>query len=119
MLNAVRAGDTGLGNRCPNELGGSYKACPWCITLGLPVKLDEEHVLLCCPSIGYDRQVKGLNMYRDIKLNNSRTLTNVLEQYILSNPKIVINGFSFRSSYYYYYNLIEKKILKKFHRFCY
>ena len=35
MHNSTRAGDAGLGNHRPNDLGSSYKICPWYINLGI------------------------------------------------------------------------------------
>ena len=34
VLNSVRAGDVGLGNRRPKDLGHSYKLCPDCLGQG-------------------------------------------------------------------------------------
>jgi len=54
-LNRVRAGDAGLGNRRPNKAGKFHSHCPYCLSLGIAVKLSEHHVLIECQSVGYER----------------------------------------------------------------
>ena len=57
IVNRVKAGDAGLGNRRSNHLGLTYKMCPWCVSVGILVKLDEQHVILECPGAGYARRI--------------------------------------------------------------
>ena len=57
IVNRVKAGDDGLGNRRPNHLPLTYKMCPWCVSVGILVKLDEQHVILECPGAGYARRM--------------------------------------------------------------
>ena len=33
--------------------------CPWCLSIGIQVSLDELHVILDCPGSGYARRVTG------------------------------------------------------------
>ena len=60
VLNQVRAGDAGLGNRRPNHLGLMYKECPWCSAIGIKVLLNELHVILECPGSGHARRATGV-----------------------------------------------------------
>ena len=66
-LNQFKAGDAGLGNRRPNHVGQTYKQCPWCCTLGVIAKLDEQHVLLDCPSTSFARFSTGAQSFRDAR----------------------------------------------------
>ena len=59
-LNPSRAADVGLGNRCPNVLGGAYKECTLCLKGGAVFRLNEVHVPLVCPAVGYTRRAKGI-----------------------------------------------------------
>jgi hypothetical protein len=45
----VRGGNAQLGNRYKNKYEKIYEFCPHCITLGHQHRLDETHVILCCP----------------------------------------------------------------------
>ena len=36
-VNRVKAGDAGLGNRRPSQLGLTFKTCPWCVSVGIHV----------------------------------------------------------------------------------
>jgi len=67
-LNRVRAGDAGLGNRRPNHMGLTYKTCPWCLSVGIQVKLDEQHVILDCPASGHARRATGVGIFLDARL---------------------------------------------------
>ena len=73
IVNRVKAGDAGLGNRRPNHLGLTYKMCPWCVSVGIQVKLDEQHVILECPGAGYARRMTGVMSYLDAR---SRVMCN-------------------------------------------
>ena len=82
FLNIIRAGDAGLGNRRPNELGLSYKTCPWCISLGIITKLDELHVILECQALGYERQIKGLARFIALKSSLTTPSSEILKDYL-------------------------------------
>ena len=78
-LNRCRAGDSGLGNRCPNELGFSYKMCPLCQRMGKMEKLDEAHVILKCQALNYDRDSLGVRLFINHSLTSySRQLKDYL-----------------------------------------
>ena len=64
-LNRCRAGDSGLSNRSPNELGLSYNFCPLCQKMGNMEKLDESHVILKCMLLKYDRHSLGVHLFMD------------------------------------------------------
>jgi len=66
-LNQFKAGDAGLGNRRPNHVGRTYKQCPWCYSLGVTAKLDEQHVLLDCPGTSFARFSTGVQSFRDAR----------------------------------------------------
>ena len=55
-LNTFRAGDSGLGNRRLNEHGLISKSCPLCLRSGVTIKLDEEHVIMRCQAISFERK---------------------------------------------------------------
>ena len=63
ILNRFRAADVGLGNRRPNVWGESYKSCPLCLEKVYNYKLNETHVILVCPAVGYTRQARGIEAY--------------------------------------------------------
>ena len=66
-INQFKAGDAGLGNRRPNHVGHSYKQCPWCSTQGVLTKLDEQHVLLVCPSTSFAKFSTGVQSFQDAR----------------------------------------------------
>ena len=68
ILNRFRAADEGLGNRRPNVLGESYKSCPLCLEEGYTYKLNETHVILVCPAVGFTRQARGIEAYQSGQL---------------------------------------------------
>ena len=68
VLNQVRAGDAGLGNRRPNHLGLTYKECPWCSAIGIRVLLNELHVILDCPGSGHARRATGIGVFLKARL---------------------------------------------------
>ena len=63
ILNRFRAADVGLGNRRPNLFGESYKICPLCLEDGFTYKLNETHVILVCPAVGFTRHARGIEAY--------------------------------------------------------
>ena len=66
-INQFKAGDAGLGNRRPNHVGHSYKQCPWFSTQGVQTKLDEQHVLLVCPSTSFAKFSTGVQSFQDAR----------------------------------------------------
>ena len=81
IVNRVKAGDDGPGNRRPNHLPLTYKICPWCVSVGILVKLDEQHVILECPGAGYARRMTGVLTYLDAQsqvMSNGMTLREFL-----------------------------------------
>ena len=68
VLNQIRAGDAGLGNRRPNHLGLTYKECPWCSAMGIKVLLNELHVILECPGSGHARRATGIYAFLKARL---------------------------------------------------
>ena len=60
LLNRLRAGDAGLGNRHPNIHGSTTKWCPLCLDKGLVSHLSEHHVVLSCQALAYERSATGL-----------------------------------------------------------
>ena len=78
-LNRCRAGDSGLGNRRPNELGFSSKVCPLCQRIGKMEKLNEAHVILKCHALNYDRDSLGVSLFTNHSLTSySRQLKDYL-----------------------------------------
>ena len=65
LLNMVRVGDVGLGNRRPNDLGYSYKLCPVCLDQEEMFLLCEAHVLLACQATDFVRRSSGLLAYSE------------------------------------------------------
>ena len=68
VLNQIRAGDAGLGNRCPNHLGLTFKECPWCSAMGIKVLLNKLHVILECPGSGHARRAAGIYVFLKARL---------------------------------------------------
>jgi len=62
-INRFRAADVGLGNRRPNSWGSQYTNCPLCEEDGNEFVLNELHVILCCPSIGFERWTRDIDKY--------------------------------------------------------
>ena len=60
VLNRLRAGDAGLGNRRPNIHGSSTKWCPLCLNKGIVNRLSEHHVVVSCQAVAYERSATGL-----------------------------------------------------------
>ena len=81
-LKSCREGTAGLGNRQLNKLGKLDKEFPWCTSLGLTCKLDELHVLLDCPAVGYERYIKGISLYMDIKSRLSHSHPRIMKDYL-------------------------------------
>ena len=81
-LNSCRGENAGLGNRQSNRLGQSCKQCPWCTSIGVANKLDELLVLLDCPSVSYERQVKSILSYIDIKSRLLYSHQRIMKDYL-------------------------------------
>ena len=62
-LNRFRAADVGLGNRRPNTWGFKYTNCPLCEEDGNEFKLNEAHVVVICPSVGFERWTRGIDQF--------------------------------------------------------
>ena len=62
-LNRFRTADLGLGNRRPNTWGFQYTDCLLCEEDGNGFILNELHVILCCPSVGFERWTRGIDKY--------------------------------------------------------
>ena len=62
-INRFRAADVGLGNRRPNSWGFQYTNCPLCEEDGNVFVLNELHVILCCPSVGFERWTRDIDKY--------------------------------------------------------
>ena len=77
-----RVGNAGLGNRQSNRLGKSYKECPWFPSIGVIIKLDELHVLLDCPAVSYERQVKSILSYINIKSRLLQSHQRIMKDYL-------------------------------------
>ena len=60
VLNRLRAGDAGLGNRRPNIHGSTTKWCPLCLNKGIVNRLSEHHVVVSCQAVAYERSATGL-----------------------------------------------------------
>jgi len=60
VLNRLRAGDAGLGNRRPNIHGSATKWCPLCLSKGIVNHLSEHHVVVSCQAVAYERSTTGL-----------------------------------------------------------
>ena len=86
FLNIIRAGDAGLGNRRPNELGLSYKTCPWCISLGIITKLDERNE----PALGYERQIKGFAKLITLKSSLTTPSSEIIKDYLEGDGSSII-----------------------------
>ena len=81
-LSRFRAGDAGLGNRRPNVHGRTYKQCPWCNTLGLLVDLNEFHVGVECPGVGFVRPAVGISHYLESRSVDSLPLGMIFKDYL-------------------------------------
>ena len=80
LLNRLRAGDAGLGNRCPNIHGSTTKWCPLCFEYGLVNHLSEHHVVVSCQAVAYERSATGLRVLMKGTTRSSTTvLTGILE----------------------------------------
>ena len=75
LLNRIRAGDAGLGNRRPNIHGSTTKWCPLCLNKGLVSHLSEAHVVVSCQAVAYERSASGLGV---LMTNSTRSDTTVL-----------------------------------------
>ena len=62
-LNRFRTADLRLGNRRPNTWGYQYTDCLLCEEDGNGFILNELHVILCCPSVGFERWTRGIDKY--------------------------------------------------------
>ena len=104
LLNRLRAGDAGLGNRHPNIHGSTTKWCPLCLDKGLVSHLSEHHVVLSCQALAYERSATGLgalmtgstwcsstvltriiggdNAFREVLLKQSEKLCLLLERWM-------------------------------------
>ena len=75
ILNRLRAGDAGLGNRRPNIHGSTTKWCPLCLNKGLVSHLSEHHVVVSCQAVAYERSASGLGV---LMTGSTRSSTTVL-----------------------------------------
>ena len=82
ILNRFRAADVGLGNRRPNVLGGAYKECPLCLMGGSVSRLDEIHVALVCPAVGFTRRAKGIEAYQTGPLVSQNPVELIMRGYL-------------------------------------
>ena len=82
ILNRFRAADVGLGNRRPNVLGGAYKECPLCLMGGSVSRLDEIHVALVCPAVGFTRRAKGIEAYQTRPLVSQNPVELIMRGYL-------------------------------------
>ena len=79
VLNRLRAGDAGLGNRRPNIHGSSTKWCPLCLNKGIVNRLSEHHVVVSCQAVAYERSATGLGALMIGRPQSSRaTLMGIL-----------------------------------------
>ena len=79
LLNRLRAGDAGLGNRRPNIHGSTTKWCPLCLDNGLVNRLSEHHVVVSCQAVAYERSTSGLGALMTGKTRSSTAiLTGIL-----------------------------------------
>ena len=79
LLNRLRAGDAGLGNRRPNIHGSTTKWCPLCLNDGLVNRLSEHHVVVSCQAVDYERSTSGLGALMTGKTRSSTAiLTGIL-----------------------------------------
>ena len=81
-LNRFRAANVGLGNRRPNVLVGAYKECPLCLTGGSVSRLNEIHVALVCPAVGFTRRAKGIEAYQAGPLVNQNPVELIMRGYL-------------------------------------
>ena len=79
VLNRLRAGDAGLGNRRPNIHGSTTKWCPLCLSKGLVSHLSESHVVVFCQAVAYERSASGLGaLMTDSTRSGTTVLTRIL-----------------------------------------
>ena len=79
VLNTLRAGGAGLGNRRPNIHGSSTKWCPLCLNKGIVNRLSEHHVVVSCQAVAYERSATGLGALMVGRPQSSRaTLMGIL-----------------------------------------
>ena len=79
LLNRLRAGDAGLGNRRPNIHGSTSKWCPLCLSKGLVSHLSESHVIVSCQAVAYERSASGLGaLMTDSTRSGTTVLTRIL-----------------------------------------
>ena len=79
VLNRLRAGDAGLGNRCPNIHGSTTKWCPLCLSKGIVNLLSEHHVVVSCQAVAYEKSTTGLGALMIGRPQSSRAiLTGIL-----------------------------------------
>ena len=79
LLNRLRAGDAGLGNRPQNIHGSTTKWCPLCLEKGLVNNLSEHHVVIFCQAVAYERSATGLQALMTGKVRSSTaTLSGIL-----------------------------------------
>ena len=79
LLNRLRAGDAGLGNRRPNIHGSTTKWCPLCLNKGLVSHLSETHVVVSCQAVAYERSASGLGvLMTDSTRSGTTVLTRIL-----------------------------------------
>ena len=81
MLSRFRAGDAGLGNRCPNLVARTYKTRPLCLANSATKTLNEVYVVLQCSSVPYEREVTGIFDFKST-YPNSRKHHLVLNDYL-------------------------------------
>ena len=76
LLNRLRAGDAGLGNRGPNIHGSMTKWCQLCLDKRLVNHLSEHHVVVSCQAVAYERSATGLQALMTGKVRScTATLT--------------------------------------------
>jgi len=79
LLNKLRAGDAGLGNRRPNIHGSTTKWCPLCLNKELVSHLSEYHVVVSCQAVAYVRSASGLGvLMTDSTRSGTIVLTRIL-----------------------------------------
>ena len=79
LLNRLRAGDAGLGNRRSNIHGHTTKWCPLCLDKGIVNHLSEHHVVVSCQAVAYERSTTGLGaLMKGMSHSSTATLTGSL-----------------------------------------
>ena len=82
VLGRFRAADAGLGNRRPNVHERTYKQCPWCNMLELLVDLNEFHVGVECPGVGFVLPAVGISHYLESRSVDSLPLGMIFKDYL-------------------------------------